>query len=660
MVHHSVDQNTEVPFMEPSQFQLIANLGQISEYQPGQPIIRKSDLNDEVHILLDGQAYCRADDQLPWVGPGGIVGELTFATRQARCRDVIAADGGPVVTWSLSRQRVDELIASGQYPETLHHFLAALSAYMEARYAAVLHHSAHGQLSCDFEHPSIRAAATALVRKSPFETACAIWSFVREFPYRFGQWGIPASDTLESGYGMCTTKSNLQVALMRAAGLDASFCRIDVDGSLYASLMPSWYAARMKSKVKHYMATVFIDGQQVVLDSSYTTSLTRFLASTFHREDLYSYVQKGPMHIGHFNFLALIGAVSTEIIPCRDISAAGSKHSIYALDNFYVMNFKLDQIQGVRADHGGLSRLSRQLLCQGDTEFSINTLLVRMAIQAERISALLKAEDTHVRTVALAANTTRLTNSVDSATTTAFAVDFPPHRNDFRGKKVLVTAGGTREPIDPVRFISNRSSGKQGHAIADEAASRGADVTLVTTTHQPLSSSVAVITVETAADMETALSKHAEQADVIVMAAAVADFRPSSTAPRKLSKSDGVPEIVLEPTPDILARLGERRQPGQVLVGFAAETHDLRERAAGKLRRKGIDLIVANDVSRPEIGFCSDNNEVLILGLDGFERRVAFSGKRAVARAVLDAVAELHCCKEAFATAGEAQHAPSH
>ncbi|MFL6205524.1 MAG: bifunctional phosphopantothenoylcysteine decarboxylase/phosphopantothenate--cysteine ligase CoaBC [Acidimicrobiales bacterium] len=209
---------------------------------------------------------------------------------------------------------------------------------------------------------------------------------------------------------------------------------------------------------------------------------------------------------------------------------------------------------------------------------------------------------------------------------------------DLTGLRVLVTAGGTREPIDPVRFIGNRSSGKQGHAVAEEAAGRGAKVTLVTTTSQPASSGIDVVRVDTAEEMEHAVLSRADQADVVVMAAAVADFRPVEVAHSKIKKAGGVPQVVLEPTADILAALGAQRRPGQTIVGFAAETDDLRANAADKLARKGIDLIVANDVSAPGVGFEHDTNAVVILDAHGAAEEIPLTDKRAIARAILDAV----------------------
>ncbi len=212
---------------------------------------------------------------------------------------------------------------------------------------------------------------------------------------------------------------------------------------------------------------------------------------------------------------------------------------------------------------------------------------------------------------------------------------------DLAGRRVLVTAGGTREPIDAVRFIGNRSSGKQGHALADEAAARGATVTLVTTADRPSAPGVLVVRVDTAADMEQAVLAACADADVVVMAAAVADFRPKAPLDEKWKKADGVPDLVLEATPDILAAVSAGRRPGQVLVGFAAETSDVVAAAKAKLRAKHLDLVVANDVSAPGAGFDADTNAVVLVGADGSEQTVPLTEKREVARAVFDAVIPL-------------------
>ncbi|MCU0268180.1 MAG: bifunctional phosphopantothenoylcysteine decarboxylase/phosphopantothenate--cysteine ligase CoaBC [Acidimicrobiales bacterium] len=212
---------------------------------------------------------------------------------------------------------------------------------------------------------------------------------------------------------------------------------------------------------------------------------------------------------------------------------------------------------------------------------------------------------------------------------------------DLTGVRVLVSAGGTREAIDPVRVITNRSSGKQGYALVEEAVRRGAAVTLVTTVDRAVPNGVEVVSVASAAEMEAAIVPRAADFDVIIMAAAVADFRPAEVADHKIKKGDAVAEVRLAPTHDFLIDLGARKPAGQVLVGFAAETEDLVANARSKLARKRLDLIVANDVSAPGVGFEHDTNQVVIVTADGVEHDVPLSDKRDVARAVLDAVVAL-------------------
>jgi phosphopantothenoylcysteine decarboxylase/phosphopantothenate--cysteine ligase len=208
---------------------------------------------------------------------------------------------------------------------------------------------------------------------------------------------------------------------------------------------------------------------------------------------------------------------------------------------------------------------------------------------------------------------------------------------DLTGVTMLVTAGGTREAIDPVRFVGNRSSGKMGHALADTAAQRGAHVTLVTTTNRPTAPGVEVVTVETADEMAAAVFGRFDDVDVVVMAAAVADFRPKAAETEKLKKHDGVPELLLEPTPDILATLGDRKRH-QVLVGFAAETGRVQEHAAHKLVAKNLDLVVGNDVSAPDAGFEVDTNRATLVNSDGSTEELPLLPKTALATTILDRV----------------------
>jgi len=211
------------------------------------------------------------------------------------------------------------------------------------------------------------------------------------------------------------------------------------------------------------------------------------------------------------------------------------------------------------------------------------------------------------------------------------------------GLRVLVTAGGTREPIDAVRYVGNRSSGRMGFAVADEAARRGAEATVIAANVSlPRNDAVRYIEVETAAELARATRSAFESADVLVMAAAVSDFRPAAPAGAKLAKAgrDGL-VVELEPTEDVLAGLAQERAPGQTIVGFAAEHGEgATGRGRDKLERKRLDAIVVNDVSRPGVGFDAPDNEVTILS-SGLAERTASGPKAAVAAAILDAVESL-------------------
>ncbi len=215
------------------------------------------------------------------------------------------------------------------------------------------------------------------------------------------------------------------------------------------------------------------------------------------------------------------------------------------------------------------------------------------------------------------------------------------------GCRVLITAGGTREPIDPVRYLGNRSSGRQGYALAAVARERGAEVTLVSTVDLGPPAGVEVVRVETAAELAAAVLSRSAAADVVIMAAAVADFRHVEVARHKLKKRDGVPRIVLEPTLDVLSELGRRRRPHQVIVGFAAETGDVAAVAPAKLAEKGADLLVANDVSADGVGFGHDTNAVTIFEQGRQPVVLSLAPKPTIAAAVLDAVARRRAASEA-------------
>lgn len=215
-----------------------------------------------------------------------------------------------------------------------------------------------------------------------------------------------------------------------------------------------------------------------------------------------------------------------------------------------------------------------------------------------------------------------------------------PQAGLFQGVRAVVTAGGTSEPIDPVRVISNRSSGKMGLALADELAAMGATVTLIST-RPPESRAYEVIPAKTAEDIRQAINTRFESTDLLLMTAAIADYKPVQTATQKIKREQqSNPTLELTPNPDILAELGKRKRPGQWLIGFAAESQDLLKNATDKFHRKNLDAIAANDISRNDIGFEADQNEMTLLFAGGETVSLSKARKDLVARGLLQAIHE--------------------
>lgn len=212
---------------------------------------------------------------------------------------------------------------------------------------------------------------------------------------------------------------------------------------------------------------------------------------------------------------------------------------------------------------------------------------------------------------------------------------------DLMGKKVLVTAGPTMEKIDPVRYITNHSSGKMGYSIAEEAARRGAEVTLVSgKTNLTAPAGVKVINIESALEMYEKVVENYEDSDIVIKSAAVADYRPKKAADQKIKKKDGDMQILLERNPDILAYLGENKG-NKILVGFAAETNDIKENAYKKVNKKNLDFIVANDILEAGAGFKGDTNKVNLYFSDGHEVNLPLMSKKEVAQKIIDEILQL-------------------
>lgn len=213
------------------------------------------------------------------------------------------------------------------------------------------------------------------------------------------------------------------------------------------------------------------------------------------------------------------------------------------------------------------------------------------------------------------------------------------HNEKLTGKKVLITAGSTREYIDPVRFISNPATGKMGIAIAEVFADYGADVILITSANYNSSrKNISVIPVVSAEDMFVEVERNFRSCDIIVKTAAVSDYRPIITYDKKVKKQIGNIELELERTTDILQFIGQRKTKSQILVGFAAETNDVIEYAKDKIRRKNLDYIVANDVSKKDVGFASDNNEVYIIDKNNKVEKISKNSKKYIAKKIVDLI----------------------
>lgn len=213
---------------------------------------------------------------------------------------------------------------------------------------------------------------------------------------------------------------------------------------------------------------------------------------------------------------------------------------------------------------------------------------------------------------------------------------------NLEGRRVIVTAGPTREPIDAVRYLANRSSGKMGYSLAEEALRRGAEVTLISgPVSIPVPPGATLVPVERAAEMEEAVLGRLGNCDILIMSAAVADLRPASPLNVKTKKHEALTRLELEHTKDILAQVGEIKRPGQIIVGFAAETNDLAAESRRKLAQKKLDMVVGNDVSRTDIGFASDYNEVILIYADGNEESLQKMSKRQLSTELWDRISRL-------------------
>lgn len=274
---------------------------------------------------------------------------------------------------------------------------------------------------------------------------------------------------------------------------------------------------------------------------------------------------------------------------------------------------------------------------------SMNTVMYENPVTQKNIATLrsrgvqiLEPDEGH-----LACGTSGKGRLPEPAAIVSFVQNGFRRQKEMAGRKLLVTAGGTIEPLDPVRFIGNRSTGRMGYAIAEEAACRGAEVVLISgPTSLPDPCGVRVVRLETACEMRDAVLQAFSSADAVIKAAAVADYRPAEISPHKIKKSDDDLVLHLVRNPDILYELGQKKTH-QILVGFAAETRRVDEYAHSKLERKNLDFIVANDVSEPDAGFAVETNRIKIFDRNGHVTAYPLKSKRELAGIILDHVASI-------------------
>lgn len=274
---------------------------------------------------------------------------------------------------------------------------------------------------------------------------------------------------------------------------------------------------------------------------------------------------------------------------------------------------------------------------------SMNTVMYENPVTQKNIATLrsrgvqiLEPDEGH-----LACGTSGKGRLPEPAAIVSFVQNGFRRKKEMTGRKLLVTAGGTIEPLDPVRFIGNRSTGRMGYAIAEEAACRGAEVVLISgPTSLPDPCGVRVVRLETACEMRDAVLQAFSSADAVIKAAAVADYRPAEISPHKIKKSNDDLVLHLVRNPDILYELGQKKTH-QILVGFAAETRRVDEYAHSKLERKNLDFIVANDVSEPDAGFAVETNRIKIFDRNGHVTAYPLKSKRELAGIILDHVASI-------------------
>jgi hypothetical protein len=311
----------------------VSRLGRYRRVAPGEPLCVRDRVERELHVILD----LRVDHRAGWLGPGAHVGELGFLLGVPRTSDVRAAEGGWV--WTCHA----DALAGDPFAGTL--LVAALVHELPSRIQKFEPPSAPAQRFCDHDHPAIVSLAAVLRGADAADTAARIWAYVRAMPYRFGPWWMRASETLEMGWGMCTTKSNLQVALLRAAGLEAGFVELEGAPDLLAPLIPERWRPRISPRIRHYMAAVRLSGAWHVMEGSFTDETLALLEAS--RPDLpplrpCRFAEGRPF----FPLAPVCGLDPWSVSVLPDLDAAMARRSTFDLDQLELLNLVNDRVQG--------------------------------------------------------------------------------------------------------------------------------------------------------------------------------------------------------------------------------------------------------------------------------------------------------------------------
>jgi CRP-like cAMP-binding protein len=329
----------------------LAKLGEVIDLAPNELLFHVHQPSNYLYITIAGDIFLTSengDDAPPvWAGPGDILGEIGFFLGVGRTKTARAGASGGVL-WRISRSRLYE-ISHEQTAALLTHLLIALAPYVKVRRRKLARPTTVDPdldcNHCDHTHPAIIRLARSLQRNEAWDTAVAIWEFVRAMPYRFGFWNLKASTTLQLGYGMCTTKANLQVALLRACGLAGAFTELKIDSQCVSLCMPKAYRATIGRQIKHYFAVVKLDGRWFPCDASFTPQCMPLVINAIPEFEPYLRYSFGPDR--PYNIVGEASGLDPfDFQPLPDLAKVMSKKPFYDEDNFEAMNVLLDKAQG--------------------------------------------------------------------------------------------------------------------------------------------------------------------------------------------------------------------------------------------------------------------------------------------------------------------------